>query len=149
MLALSLWGMHRYNASREARGDRWHLAVKFVSGEQQPGDAFIFYRASALWPFDYYRRQDVDDGAKSNIPVILFPPRISNPLQVPNEALLRFSIQKQKKIWLVLHHDDLIAGRQAIAQKIRDLLAKGFHIAKQQSFPGVTGRIEVYRYDSD
>ena len=149
MLALSLWGMHRYNTSREARGDRWHLAVKFVSGEQQPGDAFIFYRASALWPFDYYRQQDVEDGATSNIPVILFPPKISNPLQMPDDALLRLEIQKQKKIWLVLHHDDLVAGRQAIARAIKDLLAEGFHIAREQSFPAVTGRIEVYRYNSD
>jgi mannosyltransferase len=149
MLALSLWGMHRYNTSREAKGDQWHQAVKFVSGEQQPGDAFIFYRASALWPFEYYRSQDVDGGAKNNIRLVLFPPEISNPQQVPNEGLLRVSIQKQKKIWLILHHDDLIPGRQAIAQEIKDLLAKGSHIAKQQSFPGVIGRIEVYRYDSD
>jgi mannosyltransferase len=143
MLALSARGVYRYSNSPASQGDSWRQATHYVVAEQQPADAVFFYRASGVWPFEYYAHREMQEHGAATWPVVIFPLDTSNPNQDPDEEQARLAIRGQKRIWLVLQHYQGLRNREIARRAIERALTDQYGISQAQQF---SGQIHVVLY---
>jgi mannosyltransferase len=147
MLAgLSIWGIHRYDRSPVSQGDHWREAVHYLLAAQQPGDAVIFYRSSGAWPFEYYAKREIKTLGTAYRPLVLFPTDAVNPQQTLDQSAARLAVRGQRRVWLVLQHDESVFERRAVAEAIQGALQGSYRISQYQTFSGRTGPIRVLLY---
>jgi mannosyltransferase len=149
MLGLSVFGIYRYDTGPASGGDNWRAAVDYVFASQQPGDAVFFYRASGIWPFEYYARREMEDHGVAASPKVVFPIDAINPDQQPDEPGARHAIAGQNRVWLVLQHEEGSPERHAAVQAIQGVLQQGHRISRERVFQGKSGPIRVVLYASD
>jgi mannosyltransferase len=149
--SLSLWGIHRYDASPASHGDSWRLATHYVLAGKQSGDAAFFYRASGSRPFTYYAHREIEQHASTSSPVIIFPSNVVDARDFnvdPTEEQARRSLYGYKRIWLILQHYQGLSERLAAKQSIETVLQATYRVSQEKSFPGGdAGPIEVLLYD--
>src|SRR4030095_8808365 len=136
MLGLSVLGVHRYNNSPKSHVDNWRQAVRYMLAAQQPGDAVFFYRVSGYLAFQYHAHREMEEGGVALLPRVVFPLDAANHEQDPDEEQARRAIQGQKRIWLILQHNEGLPARQAATQAIQGVLQSHYRISREQVFRG-------------
>jgi mannosyltransferase len=149
MLGLSVWGGYRYANSPASQGDDWRQAIEYILAGPREGDAVFFYRASGVWPFEYYARQEMAKRRVAASPVVIFPVDTSNPQQEPDEEHVRLLIKGRKRIWLVLQHYQGLRERQTAEEAIKRVLDDGYRISEERQFDGISGAVHVLLYTRD
>jgi hypothetical protein len=147
---LSLWGIHRYDASPSTKGDNWQAVTQYILRHQQPGDAAFFYRASGSRPFTYYAHHEIGKQTAISSPTVIFPANLTDAQNFnvePTKEQASRALGGSKRVWLILQHYQGLSERRSAKQAIEQALQVDYHLSQEESFSGGdAGPIEVYLY---
>jgi len=129
VLSLSAWGTHQYFEHFSTETSDWRSAVNYILERQQPGDGIVFYIPN-YYAYMYYVNRAESQHKVSGAPDILYPPQPWRPI---SRAELVRDISGRKRIWLVLHIEQMDPQKSAIVQST---VGERLKLEDKKMFPG-------------
>jgi mannosyltransferase len=129
VLSLSAWGTHQYFEHFSTETSDWRSAVNYILERQQPGDGIVFYIPN-YYAYMYYAHLAESRHKVSGAPDILYPPMPWRPI---SRTELEKDISGRKRVWLVLHIEQMDPQKSAIVQSA---IGEGLQLEDKKMFPG-------------
>jgi len=121
--------------------ENWRDATHYLLARAGSGDAVMFHSTRMRPAFEYYR--DRLRGSPWG-PTVVFPldPRgtgiwESGTERMPASTLVEEIAARHNRVWLVLSHDQVTAGRSAVSLSLQEFLASRYPAVNEKQFAGV------------
>ena len=121
----------------------WRGATQYLLSQAKPRDAALFYSSQCRMPYEFYRAAERQVG-----PQIVFPahgPQVTfrDFMGRPELADLARLHAQYPRVWLIMCHNRLATGYDAVTQNIRASLSANYQLSGEQDFAGIA--IELYQ----
>src|SRR5256714_12468652 len=124
-------------------GEDWRGATQYLLSQAKPQDAALFYSSQCRMPYEFYRAERKQIG-----PQVVFPAHGADAafrdfMGRPETAGLMGLRGRYEKVWLVMCHNSLPSGYDAVTQTTRSALSADYRLSGEQDFSGIV--IELYQ----